>query len=181
MRYNFYSNKNKDIKLAVAIDIVRGKYPIGEKLSYKNHMAEEYGVSRPTFHNICKELSEENIIEACDKGRSFYVPSNTKAAKHVVTYLAEQLKQCSRVLELIGFGAREARNQLYLKQIVNTLPSKLSEMEEEGRIQIYGKKDDEIETDNELALLEQIKVMQEDVVISSPELQDIIEALEEML
>ncbi|MBQ8967283.1 GntR family transcriptional regulator [Ruminococcus sp.] len=178
MRYNFYSNKNKDIKLAVAIDIVRGKYPIGEKLSYKNHMAEEYGVSRPTFHNICKELSDENIIEACDKGRSFYVPSNTKAAKYVVTYLAEQLKQCSRLLELIGFGAREARNQLYLKQIVNTLPTKLSEMEEEGRIQIYGKKNEE---DNDLALLEQIKVMQEDVVISSPELQDIIEALEDML
>ena len=50
MRYNFHSNKVEDCKLAIALNIVNGKYPIGEKIPHKKEIADEYNVKGiPTF------------------------------------------------------------------------------------------------------------------------------------
>ena len=139
MRYHFYKNTVADVKLAIAIDIMRGKYRIGEPMPIKLKLVEEYDISRPAFDTVCEGLEQENVI--CvqgDKMTALYVPQNTTAASYVMRAFTNILKESSRMLELLGFGAREARNQLYLKEIVNTLPLKLKEMEDEGKIQICG-------------------------------------------
>ena len=178
MRYNFYSNKVDDVCLALSIDIVKGKYKIGEYLPQKVKLAEEYDVSRPMFNVACDELEKANVIQNLGKeqGREqalLFVPHNTNAACYVAGSLAKKLKECSRMLELIGFGAREARNQLFLKQIVNTLPVKLRELEGMGKIQIHGEK-------HENALFE-TNVIDEDILIKTDEYRDIVNVLQEML
>lgn len=178
MRYNLHSNKVDDCKLAIAIDIVNGRYPIGEKIPHKKSIADEYEISRPTFNQICAELSEENVIKEVEGsyGR-FYVPKDTKAIIYVMRELTERMKKTSKLLEAIGFGAREARDQLFLKQLVNTLPMKLSEMERKGRILVHGDdEDNKVET-----AIEKLNVFDESVSVSTPDMQDVVDVLQDML
>lgn len=178
MRYNFHSNKVEDCKLAIAINIVNGKYPIGEKIPHKKEIADEYEVSRPTFNQICRELSDLNVIKEVEEsyGR-FYVPKDTRAILYVMNELTERLKKTSKLLEVIGFGAREARNQLFLKQIVNTLPLKLEEMENDGRILIHGEDEkNKVET-----IADKLNVFDESVNVANPDMQDIVDILQDML
>lgn len=178
MRYNFYSDKVADVCLALSIDIVKGRYKIGEYLPKKVRLAEDYSVSRPVFDEVCEKLEKANVIQNLSKNENamLYVPHNTNAACYVADSLAYKLRECSRLLELIGFGAREARNQLYLKQIVNTLPLKLEELEKMGKLQIHGEKQD-----NELNDLFDTKVIDEDIMIKTDEYSDIVNVLQKML
>ncbi len=179
MRYNLYTNVVDDVKIAIAIDIVRGKYRIGETLPQKVKLASEYDISRPMFNIVCNDLERANVIQNVGENRALlFVPQNTTAACYVANSLAHKLKECSRMLELIGFGAREARNQLYLKQIVNTLPVKLKELENMGKIQIHGTEQDE-EVSSEKYTLP--NVIDEDVLIKPNEYSDIVDVLQKML
>lgn len=175
MRYNLYTNVVDDVKIAIAIDIVRGKYRIGEYLPKKVKLATEYDISRPMFNIVCDELEQANVIQNVGENKALlYVPQNTNAACYVAGALTEKLKRCSYMLELIGFGAREARNQLYLKQIVNTLPVKLKELEEMGKIQIHGTKQDS----SNYGLS---NFIDEDILIKPNEYSDIVDVLQRML
>ena len=177
MRYNLYTNKVEDVKLAIAIDIVRGKYRIGEYLPKKVKLAKEYDVSRPMFDVVCEELEQANVIQNVGENKALlYIPQNTNAACYVAGALADKLKRCSYLLELIGFGAREARNQLYLKQIVNTLPIKLKELESMGKIQLHGTMQQENKVSYAVSDL-----IDEDILIKSDEYSDIVNVLQKML
>lgn len=179
MRYNFYSDKVADVCLALSIDIVKGRYKIGEYLPRKVRLAEDYDVSRPIFDEVCDRLESANVIRNISDNEKamLYVPHNTNAACYVADSLAHKLKECSRMLELIGFGAREARNQLYLKQIVNTFPLKLEELEKKGTLQIHGEK----QGDKLNNALFAPKMIDEDIMIKTDEYSDIVNVLQKML
>lgn len=178
MRYNFYTNKVEDVKLTIALEIVRGKYAVSESLPSKNQLAKEYDVSRPTIDIACGELESLNVISRyeADTG-AFSVPYDTTAAQYVAAAFARKMKECSRMLQLLGFGARESREQLYIKQIINTLPKRLKELENEGKIYVHAQ-----DKQGSAQLFSNGKpIMDESIFYIPTGYQDIVQALEEML
>src|SRR5574344_852108 len=73
------------IALSIAQDIVKGKYPVGEKLSGRSTLASRYDVSSETIRKAVSVLQDVNIV-SIKAGSGIHIQAVLKAQTFLEQY-----------------------------------------------------------------------------------------------
>ena len=95
---------SQDIKNDIELQIIAGRFAVGEQIPSVRRIAESYNVSLSTAHKVLSLLLQEDIIVA-EKGKGFFLKPfiREKLVTNRKKMMEKQMADVIREADIIGF------------------------------------------------------------------------------